>query len=110
MGFLNVVALKVALVLQIFFPCLLEHRWVCYVWRIEDNSVLVFDPSRSFVADVEQNNSHSYASLALRNVLKAVAEEYFIGWHNDWDCFKTSVRLVPFCGDTWLVFFCSFFV
>jgi hypothetical protein len=65
------------------FPFLLEHRWVCYVWQLYDNEIIVFDPSSSYVPDVDVDNSHSHVSNVLEKVVRTIAEEYFIGWDND---------------------------
>ena len=33
--------------IQLFFPALLGHRWVCYTWDLLTNTITIFDPSLS---------------------------------------------------------------
>ena len=36
-------------ILQLFFPVLLQYRWVCFAWRMHDNTIVVYDPCINFL-------------------------------------------------------------
>jgi hypothetical protein len=69
---------------KFLFPGLVEHRWVCYAWCLDDNSVTVFDPVvlRSSPCDVDI--MHKQIVSAFKWVMGELVCKLIPLWDHDW--------------------------
>lgn len=70
---------------QIFFPALLQHRWVCYAWDTEHSNITVFDPwlSPELVDDLEE--VHCQVVCAIKRAMLDVSNHLFEGCNYQWE-------------------------
>jgi len=80
---------------QLFFPALLQYRWVCYVWCLENNVIFVFDPSYAMSTPDSTVESHERTCYLLKLAMRTVSRTMFQGWHNEWT--SAELRIM-----TWL--------
>lgn len=90
--------------LQVFFPALLEHRWVCYVWCLCDNLILAFDPRCGFWSKVwcpstYQHDWYSWTSMLHVEDIYAHFSCIHLSWLETWldICCHATYILVWLC-------------
>ncbi|CAL4965203.1 unnamed protein product [Urochloa decumbens] len=74
---------------MLFFPGLVEHGWVCYVWSSADNEIIIFDPNVRCAAPA----FHARVVKLLKSALREVASKLFDGWEQDWESAKSRLKL-----------------
>lgn len=65
---------------QLLFPALLEHRWVCYAWSLEDKNITVFDPLVNMRTCSDLRKFHLEVAGALKRAMRSVTASLFEGW------------------------------
>ncbi|CAO2174595.1 unnamed protein product [Urochloa humidicola] len=80
---------------MLFFPGLVEHGWVCYVWSCADNEIIIFDPNvRCAIAPAR----HVRVVKLLKCALREVASKLFDGWEQQWE--SANWKLLKFTDST----------
>lgn len=89
-----------------FFPVLLQYRWVCFAWHMHDNTIVVYDPCSSSKNICAPQNSYETIAKLLKYAMMLVSSTFFHRWHNDWGnaCLEFYTSDGP--NPTWLV--CGF--
>ncbi|CAO2184928.1 unnamed protein product [Urochloa humidicola] len=64
----------------IFFPAIVNQRWVCYVWDLHENEVIVYDPNSSN----QTIAAHSDVVQKLGVAMEQCAKYLFEGWERSW--------------------------
>ncbi|RLN24563.1 hypothetical protein C2845_PM07G01500 [Panicum miliaceum] len=79
---------------MLFFPGILEHRWVCYAWQMDINEITVFDPA----FEDSSSNSSKFASrevvMKLKEAMHTVATTYYDGWDVDFSSARVKCHVV----------------
>ncbi|OQU78177.1 uncharacterized protein LOC8076993 isoform X1 [Sorghum bicolor] len=68
-----------------FFPALLQHRWVCFAWRISDNTIVVYDPYYSSSCRTFTTAYYQRVANILKSAMSMVSRHILNGWRHPWD-------------------------
>jgi len=79
---------------MVYFPFLMEHRWVCYAWAIRDQKVVVFDPSSTYVPLSQREMMHGHVVDVLKRALRKVVFMYCPQRNYQWE--SLSCEIFPF--------------
>ncbi|KAL6653009.1 hypothetical protein ACP70R_011934 [Stipagrostis hirtigluma subsp. patula] len=63
-----------------FFPALVNQRWVCYVWNLDENEVSVYDPLLLDEDGCGSVSLHSSIVARLHSAMQLCADYFFDGW------------------------------
>lgn len=66
-----------------FFPCIVEHRWVCYAWSTADNTIAIYDAGPESKRGSGWSNIHLDVVSMLKNAMHSVVATSFVGWNLD---------------------------
>ena len=81
--------------IQLFFPALLGHRWVCYTWDLLTNTITIFDPSLSAPEEKRALAIHKHVVTVLKNAVKCTMSIALKGWCHNWDSASIEVLRPP---------------
>jgi len=90
-------------ILQLFFPVLLQYPWVCFAWRMHDNTIVVYDPCISAQAYTVALTSYEHVAKLLKSAMMLVSTTIPQGWRYDWEDARLEVFHDHACIPTWLV-------
>ncbi|XP_021311418.1 uncharacterized protein LOC8070423 [Sorghum bicolor] len=63
----------------LFFPVLLQHRWVCFAWRMDDNTIIVYDPFFSSRCHTFTLSYYEHVANLLKSAMAIVADKVQLG-------------------------------
>ena len=81
---------------------LLQYRWVCFAWRMHDNTIVVYDPCISAQAYTVALTSYEHVAKLLKSAMMLVSTTIPQGWRYDWEDARLEVFHDHTCI-TWLV-------
>ncbi|OQU80394.1 hypothetical protein SORBI_3007G120650 [Sorghum bicolor] len=67
-----------------FFPVLLQYRWVCFAWRLGDNTSVVYDPCCSSNISGAPHIAYEAVTKLLKSAMSMLSTTLFPWWINDW--------------------------
>lgn len=87
--------------MQFFFPALLEHRWVCYAWSMENNCITVFDPLMTMRMGTDIETLHLQVLNSLKRAMVDVSSSMFPGWTHEWEMASVVHLRMDVCKEAW---------
>ncbi|XP_021319721.1 uncharacterized protein LOC8070917 isoform X2 [Sorghum bicolor] len=69
----------------LFFPALLQHRWVCFAWRMSDNTIVVYDPFYSSTCPTFTTAFYQRIANILKSAMTRVSRVILSGWPLPWN-------------------------
>ena len=81
--------------IQLFSPAILGHRWVCYAWDLQLNTVTIFYPEFRNLDEKQTFALHKHLVNMLKNAVRCTMHLAFKGWGYKWESASIEVIRPP---------------
>jgi hypothetical protein len=88
---------------KLFFPGIVEQRWVCYAWCLDSNSIMVFDPCSLKYPPNGVVMMHKQIVSAIKSVMEEVGRKFILSWEHEWKAGSVTMLNMAVGADQWYV-------
>lgn len=84
-----------------YFPGIVEQRWVCSAWCLQLNSIMVFDPCSLKSPPNRVVMVHKQVASAIKAVMEEVGSKFMMSWDHDWKVASVITLKMAVGADQW---------